>query len=177
MYQAGASVGALTAADPLLGATAKRTAKILVRTQPGEGTPHLVHSTLYARHILDMGDGPGVIDWQQFGQGPLEVDAGMFLATISRAALRHQEVADEATRAREAFLEGTRGLVDPNSLEWYWAASLLHLAASGLKTGLRTQPILGAHSLVREAAWRAEHPLASTLLEGGAQGDVPRDHP
>jgi len=129
MYQAGASVGALTAADPLLGAIAKRTAKILVRTQPGEGTPHLVHSTLYARHILDMGDGPGVIDWQQFGQGPLEVDAGMFLATISRAALRHQEVTDEATRAMEAFLEGTRGLVDPNSLEWYWAASLLHLAA------------------------------------------------
>ena len=177
MYQAGASVGALTAADPLLGATAKRTAKVLVRTQPGEGTPHLVNSTLYARHILDMGDGPGVIDWQQFGQGPLEVDAGMFLATISRAALRHQEVADEATRAREAFLEGTRGLVDPNSLEWYWAASLLHLAASGLKTGLRTQPTLGAHSLVREAAWRAEHQVAPPLLEGGAQGDLPRDHP
>jgi len=116
-----------------------------------------------------------VIDWQQFGQGPFEVDAGMFLATISRAALRHQEVADEATRATEAFLEGTRGLVDPNTLEWYWAAALLHLAASGLKTGLRTQPILGAHSLVREAAWHAEHPLAFPLLEGGAQGDVPRD--
>ena len=177
LYQVGVSVGALTAADPLLGATAKRTAKVLARTQPGEGTPHLVHSTLYARHVLDMGDGPGVIDWQQFGQGPFEVDAGMFLATISLAALRHQEVADEATRAMKAFLEGTRGLVDPNSLEWYRAASLLHLAASGLKTGLRTQPILAAHSLVREAAWRAEHPLASPLLEGGTQEDVPRDHP
>ena len=177
LYQVGVSVGALTAADPLLGATAKRTAKVLTRTQPREGTPHLVHSTLYARHILDMGDGPGVIDWQQFGQGSFEVDAGMFLATISLAALRHQEVADEATRAMKAFLEGTRGLVDPNSLEWYRAASLLHLAASGLKTGLRTQPILAAHSLVREAAWRAEHPLASPLLEGGTQEDVPRDHP
>ena len=176
LYQVGVSVGALTAANPVLGATAKRTAKVLERTQPEEGTPHLVHGTLYARHILDMGDGPGVIDWQQFGQGPFEVDAGMFLATISRAALRHQEVADEATRATEAFLEGTRGLVDPNTLEWFWAASLLHLAASGLKTGLRTQPILGAHSLVGEAASRAEHPLASSLLEGGAQGDVPRDH-
>jgi len=164
LYQVGVSVGALTAADPLLGVTAKRTAKVLVRTQPGEGIPHLVHGTLYARHILDMGDGPGVIDWQQFGQGPLEVDAGMFLATISRAALRHQEVAEEATRAMEAFLEGTRGFVDLNSLEWYWAVSLLHLAASGLKTGLRTQPILGADSLVREAAWRAENLLAPPLL-------------
>src|SRR5438132_13402247 len=111
-----------------------------------------------------MGDGPGVIDWQQFGQGRFEVDAGMFLATISLAALRHQEVADEATRATEAFLEGTRGLVDPDALEWYRAASLLHLAAGGLKTGLRTQPIPAAPSLVREAARGAEHPLASPLL-------------
>jgi len=165
LYQAGVSVGALTAADPILGATAKRTAKVLVRTQPEEGASHLVHGTLYARHILDMGDGPAVIDWQQFGQGPLEVDAGMFLATVSRAALRHQEVVDDATRAKEAFLEGMGGLVDPICLEWYWAACLLHLAASGLKTGLRNQPSPGAHSLVREAAWRAEHPLASPLIE------------
>src|SRR5438309_9006618 len=151
--------------DSALGTKARELAEILAGTQPKEeGTPRLVHGTLYARHILDMGDGPGVIDWQQFGQGPFEVDAGMFLATISRAALRHQEVADEATRATEAFLEGTRGLVDPNTLEWYWAAALLHLAASGLKTGLRTQPILGAHSLVGEAAWRSEHPLASSRL-------------
>src|SRR5437016_3115248 len=50
LYQVGVSVGALTAANPVLGATAKRTAKVLERTQPEEGTPHLVHGTLYARH-------------------------------------------------------------------------------------------------------------------------------
>src|SRR5438132_3689753 len=66
LYQAGVSVGALTAADPLLGATAKRTAKILVRTQPGAGTQHLAHSTLYARHIIDMDGDPGVSHWRQF---------------------------------------------------------------------------------------------------------------
>ena len=157
LYRVGMSVGALTAADAALGTTAKRTAVILVRTQPeGEGTPRLVHGTLYSRHIFDMGDGPGVIDWQQSGQGPLEVDAGMFLATISRVGIRHKESADDATRATEAFIEGTRGLLDPNVLEWYWAASLLHLAARSLKTGLRPQPTLDASSVVGEAERRAE---------------------
>jgi hypothetical protein len=174
LYLAGVAVGALARADRLLGATARLTAKILVRTQPAEGAPHLVHGTLYARHILDMGDGPGVIDWQQFGQGPLEVDAGMFLATISRIALRHQEAAPEAALATEAFLEGTQGLLDPNTLEWFWAASLLHLAASGLKTGAKTEPRLGAQSLVREAARRAEpsptHPLLASLVSQPQRG-------
>src|SRR5439155_8636806 len=132
LYQVGVSVAALGASDRDLGAAAKVAAKSLVRSQPRERSVGLVHGTLYARHILDLGDGPGVIDWQQFGQGPLEVDAGMFLATISRVGIRHKESADDATRATEAFIEGTRGLLDPNVLEWYWAASLLHLAARSL---------------------------------------------
>ena len=155
LYQVGVSVGALTAANPVLGATAKRTAKVLERTQPEEGTPHLVHGTLYARHVLDMGDGPGVIDWQQFGQGPVEVDAGMFLATISRLALRHSDAAGAAARAEETFVSRTRGLVDPLALDWYRAAGLLHLAASGLKTGLKRFVPPEAHALVAEAARRA----------------------
>src|SRR5436309_3808746 len=160
LYQAGASVGALTAADPLLGATAKRTAKILVRTQPGEGTPHLVHSTLYARHILDLGDGPGVIDWQQFGQGPLELDGGMFLATISRLALRHPSCREEVARAEQVFLGGTRGLLDERTLEWFRAAGLLHLAARGLKTRQQRDPPPEARALVDEAARRNAQPAA-----------------
>jgi len=156
LYRLGVSVGALAAADPTLGATAKRTAKSLVRTQPRDDTLHLVHGTLYARHVLDTGDGPGVIDWPQFGRGPLEVDAGMFLATVSRTALRHTEVAEEADRAKDAFVEGTRGLVDPKSLEWYWAASLLDLAPRCLKNGQKREGILDALSLLDEAAGRAE---------------------
>ena len=55
---------------------------------------------------------PGVIDWQGFGQGPLEFDAVMFLATMWRLGLRHQLVADEAARAEEAFLAGTSALLE-----------------------------------------------------------------
>ena len=75
--------------------------------------------------MLDLGDGPGVIDWQRFGQGPIEIDAGMFLATLSRLGLRHDGHASEAGRAEEAFLAETRGLVDERALAWYRGAALV----------------------------------------------------
>src|SRR5213080_3183252 len=155
LYQAGLAAGALSAVDSNLGAAAKAVAKVLVQTKIREQSPNLVHGTLYARHIFDLGDGPGVIDWQQFGQGPVEVDAGMFLATISRLALRHSDAAGAAARAEETFVSRTRGLVDPLALDWYRAAGLLHLAASGLKTGLKRFVPPEAHALVAEAARRA----------------------
>src|SRR5213076_886485 len=104
LYEVGRSVAELSVADPAGGAAAKQVAMVLKRTQPKNGHPRLVHGTLYARHILDLGDGPGVIDWQRFGQGPIEIDAGMFLATLSRLGLRHDGHASEAGRAEEAFL-------------------------------------------------------------------------
>ena len=152
LYQAGVSVAALGGVDPGLGAAARIVARSLGRGQPNEGAPRLVHGTLYARHILDLGDGPGVIDWQQFGQGPLEVDAGMFLATITRLALRHPSSGGEVARAEQAFLEETRGLLDERTLPWYRAAGLLHLAARGLKTGQKRHPPPEARALVDEAA-------------------------
>jgi len=164
LYQVGVSVAALGASDRDLGAAAKVAAKSLVRSQPRERSVGLVHGTLYARHILDLGDGPGVIDWQQFGQGPVEVDAGMFLATISRLALRHPDAADAAARAEETFVSRTRGLVDPLALDWYRAAGLLHLAASGLKTGLKRSVPPEAHALVAEAARRAAPADAAPAL-------------
>src|SRR3989449_253570 len=76
--------------DSALGTAATKLVGMLAKTRPKSSAPHLVHGTLYARHILDLGDGPGVIDWQRFGQGPLELDAGTFLATISRLGLLHE---------------------------------------------------------------------------------------
>jgi aminoglycoside phosphotransferase (APT) family kinase protein len=107
LYQVGKSVAELGAADAAVGDAAKRAAKALKVTQPKNGHPRLVHGTLYARHILDLGrgDGPGVIDWQRYGQGPVEVDAGMFLATVTRLGLRHdgdaRSLVDEAARIAE----------------------------------------------------------------------------
>src|SRR5947207_463744 len=103
-------------------------AEALARTEPrDDGSVGLVHGTLYARHILDVGDGPGVIDWHRFGQGPVELDAGMFLATLCRLRLLHPVHAGEALLAEQAFVEGTRGLVDEGALAWHQAAALLQL--------------------------------------------------
>src|SRR5256886_17337493 len=89
LYRAGEWVALLVAADPGLGKTANALARVLANTQPREEAPRLLHGTFYARHVLELGDGPGVIDWQRYGQGPSELDAGMFLATIWRVVRPH----------------------------------------------------------------------------------------
>lgn len=165
LYQAGVSVAALGAVDSGLGTVAKGVARMLGRAQPQEGPRRLLHGTLYARHIFDMGDGPGLIDWQQFGQGPIEVDAGMFLATIDRLGLRHPALAGEVRRAEASFLEKADGLLDLSTLDWYRAAGLLHLAARGLKTGLKTAPPPEARALVHEAGRLAEAAARNLSLQ------------
>jgi UTP--glucose-1-phosphate uridylyltransferase len=129
LRKASEGIADLTAADNGLGAMASAIAEKLAQTQPEEGPSHLVHGTLYGRHVLDLGDGPGVIDWQRFGQGPLELDAGVFLATVSRAALRHKRLGGEVARAEAAFRAGTAGLLDERAVAWHQATALLHLAS------------------------------------------------
>src|SRR5205807_10056158 len=104
-----------------------------------------------ARHILDLGDGPGVIDWHRFGQGPVELDAGMFLATLSRLRLLHPAHAGEALLAEQAFLEGTHSLLDERALAWHRAAALLQLTER-LPTAARGDWRARAHALLGEAA-------------------------
>jgi len=145
-------VAQLREADPTLGDAATRLAASLAQAQPPEDAPRLVHGTFYARHVLDLGNGPGVIDWERFGQGPLELDAGMFLATIWRLGLDHDALAGEATRAVTAFLEGTRGLLDERALAWHRAAALLRLAGKvHVAKRRKTDWLARAHALLAEA--------------------------
>lgn len=118
---------ALGDADPTLSDAAATLIEILARTQPKQETEHLLHGTLYARHVLDLGNGTGLIDWDRFAQGPLELDAGMFLASIGRLGLFRESLAGEAARAEEAFLSGIDGFVEQRALAWHWAAALLRL--------------------------------------------------
>lgn len=129
LRRAGEWIAELEGADPALGAAAKALAAMLERTLPADGTPRLVHGTFYARHVLDLGDGPGIIDWERFGQGPLELDAGMFLATIWRLGLDHESLAGEAVGATDAFLARTGDILDERALCWHQAAALLRLAS------------------------------------------------
>ena len=121
-------VGTLAAADPALGKTSSVLAGLLARTQPKEVAPFLLHGTLYSRHVLDQGEGVGLIDWDRFGQGPLELDAGIFLASTWQLGVRRESLAREVSQVEKAFLEGTAGLLDERTLAWHRAAMLLRLA-------------------------------------------------
>src|SRR5262245_26461756 len=87
---------------------------------------HVVNGRLYVRHVLDLGDATGVIDWDRFGQGPLEVDAGMFLATVWRSG-QHRGRTAQAAAAESEFLARIDDLVNERRLAWHRAAALLKL--------------------------------------------------
>jgi len=148
-------VGTLAAADPALGKTASLLGGLLARTQPKEVAPLLLHGTPYSRHVLDLGDGVGLIDWDRFGQGPIELDAGIFLASTWQIGVRRESLAREVSRLEKAFLAATDGLLDERSLAWHRAAMLLRLAN---KIGRRPRDNWQARAaaLLAEAARLAE---------------------
>jgi hypothetical protein len=154
LHQVDKWIAALGKTAPALAPSAAALGRTLARTKLHEDAPRLVHSRLYARHVLDVGDGPGVIDWQRFGQGPVELDAGMFLATIARLGLLNESRAAQAQLAEAEFLAGIAGLVDPRSLAWHEAAALLHLAERRCKQTARRgddDGQTGARALLGEA--------------------------
>src|SRR5438046_2838894 len=111
----------------------------------------------YARPGRWHGDGPCVIDLQLYGQGPSELDACMFLATIWRLGLDHPALVAEAARAEQAFLAGTEGLLDERAVAWHRAAALLRLA-SKVHVVERRKPhwLTRAQALLGEALQLAE---------------------
>jgi aminoglycoside phosphotransferase (APT) family kinase protein len=113
-----------------------------------------VHGTLYARHLLDLGDAPGVIDWQHYGQGPLELDAGTFLATVWRIGLKGEDLTAEARATEQTFVARTAGVLNPAAVAWYRAAVLLRLASKCVRR--RTEWLAHGHALLREAARQIE---------------------
>ncbi|TLZ55661.1 MAG: hypothetical protein E6K22_03380 [Gammaproteobacteria bacterium] len=96
---------------------------------PPPGYSDLRHGSFYLSHVFDLGDGPGVIDWDSFRQGPVEVDAGMMSAMAARWTVRRPHHAAAAQRAIAAFLNEVGDLVDPARLRWYRAAALLKFAS------------------------------------------------
>jgi aminoglycoside phosphotransferase (APT) family kinase protein len=95
---------------------------------PLPGRADLRHGALYLNHVFDLGNGPGVIDWDKFRQGPVEVDAGM-LCAAARCEMHQPKHERAAQRAVAVFLEEVDDLVDPARLRWYRTAALLQLAS------------------------------------------------
>ena len=139
----------LRSADPAWRLAAAALPPRPTRPRARESPPGLVHGTLYARHLLDLGDAPGVIDWQRYGQGPLELDAGTFLATIWRIGLKDEGLASEAASTEKTFVARTGGLLDACAVAWYRAAVLLRLACKSVRR--RSDWLAHGHALLREA--------------------------
>src|SRR5437870_3182443 len=118
---------------------------------PPPGYSDLRHGSFYLSHVFDLGDGPGVIDWDRFRQGPVEVDAGMLCAMAAHWAVLRPDHAGAAQRAIGVFLDEVDDLVDPARLRWYRAAALLKFA----KFLARRRPegwAVSAASLIGDAA-------------------------
>jgi predicted transcriptional regulator len=142
-------VAALGTADASLGAAAEALTERMAEAVPSASYRHLVHGRLYIRHLLDLGDACGLIDWERYGQGPLEVDAGMYLATLWRSGQK-EYLAHESRRAEASFREATADLLDESRLAWYRAGALLSLAHHQLaRSGSDWQA--RAHAILLEA--------------------------
>lgn len=140
------------AADLALEMSATAIARKLRRIQPETDSSRLVHGTFYSHHIIDLGNGPGVIDWEHFGQGPIELDAGIFLASAWRTRMWPERPEAEVTRAEESFLAGMDGLLDKDAVAWHRSAMLLRLACKLARRQDESDWSARAHALMREAS-------------------------
>ncbi len=145
-------IAALVAGDIGLGAYATALADKLDCNRPQAPNLHLVHGTFYTRHIFDLGTGPGVIDWQRFCRGPMELDAGIFLATVWRSRQRLARPDADVARAEHSFLAGTNGLLDEYAVAWYRSAMLLRLATKLAQRKKEGDWARRSHALLKEGA-------------------------
>src|SRR5947207_2925741 len=89
------------------------------------------------------------------GQGRARGPRGDARGPVALACDEAPGQVGSSPRAKEVFLEKTEHLLDLHALSWYWAAGLLHRAASGLRTGRKEKPSADAEALVEEAAAHA----------------------
>jgi hypothetical protein len=151
----------IVAVSPRLGSAAKELLGALRDRPPPEGETVLVHGSFSVSHVLDLGAGAGVIDWDGFAQGPPELDAATFLASLARTGDHRPTLARAAARAAAAFRGGIALDVDPAALAWYEAGARIRSARH-----------LCVH---RPAGWtaRAERLLPASRPRAGAGAGSP----
>jgi ATP-binding cassette subfamily B protein len=115
-------------ADAALGSRASELLDALGAQQPSDGARVLQHGSFRPSHVLDLGTGPGVIDWDRFRQAPRELDIAMFLAALSRLAVIHPELRAESADAAERFRADVAHLFEEESLAWHRGAALIACA-------------------------------------------------
>jgi Phosphotransferase enzyme family len=118
----------IVAASPDLGAAALALVAALAEHPPPERDPVLVHGSFSVNHVIDLGAGAGVIDWDGFVQGPPELDAATFLATLTRAAGGSPALAAAGALGAAAFRHAVTPDLDPDALAWYEAGARIRNA-------------------------------------------------
>jgi hypothetical protein len=111
-----------------LGRELWRLVRALASEPPPEKRPILGNGSFRAEHVFDLGDRPGVIDWDGFRRGAVELEGGMFLAGLSYLSATESALETEAVAAGEAFRSGLVDAVDERALSWYRAGALGRLA-------------------------------------------------
>lgn len=126
--------GAIERADGPLGARAAEVSRRLGTELPPSGHPGLLHLSFSVNHLVDLGDGPGVLDWDELRRGPLELDAGAFLATLVRHAAQHPARSGQTSDASAALRDGASQQLDPVAVAWYRRAALVKHAKHACAT-------------------------------------------
>lgn len=142
--------------DRELGADAVAVLDGLRAAAPPNSREGVCHGDFSPEHVLDLGDGPGVIDLDGLCRGALELDAARFLAALDWFAGERPDRRDRLSAAAAALRAGVDDLVDERALAWYHAVVHVRLA----KKLCREIP--------RHARWRAR----ATSLLAGANGAI-----
>jgi aminoglycoside phosphotransferase (APT) family kinase protein len=125
---AGKSAAAIADADAALGRQAAAVVAAMEEQSPSGDRVAVSNGSFRPKHVLDLADGPGVIDWDGFRRGQPELDGGMFLAGLAQLVEARPEAAAAADAAARAFRRRLGGLVQERALAWYEAGALLRLA-------------------------------------------------
>jgi hypothetical protein len=115
-------------ADPALGSQASARLEALAARLPSEPMRVFQHGSFRPSCVFDLGDGPGVIDWDSFCQGPPELDPATFLAGLSRLSAISPELRAASEEAAVCFRAGLGDHIDEDSLAWHRAAALVKFA-------------------------------------------------
>jgi len=125
---AGKSAATIAGADAALGRQAVAVAETMGARWPPDGRLAVSNGSFRPKHVLDLVNGPGVIDWDGFSRAALELDGGMFLAGLAQLVEERPEAAAGADAAAGAFRRRLGRLVKERALAWYEAGALLRLA-------------------------------------------------
>jgi hypothetical protein len=121
-------VRVIEAADARIARAAAHCLRVLSLRCPRVSGTGLRHGSFSVHHVLELEGGPATIDWDAFGQGPVELDVANFLMTLRRTAQLQPDLVDQVSRAREIFLNTLSGMTNPFCQAWYESAMLLKLA-------------------------------------------------